>query len=150
VSWGQLDLSLCLSIFDSFHSPHSLLSYPPAVMAAAVYFVTLFTLEYRDCWPNYMSDWSSLSVSDFREAAMELHRRIYMGEIVKDHRGIELNSVYDRYVHQVDQMGLPKLKPDVPPTLESLQQALDSKLQVRGFWGAGVLVGGLKSNNFSA
>ncbi len=106
-------------------------------MAAAVYFVSLFTLKYRDCWPAYMDDWTGLSVSQFREAALELHRRIYLGEVVKDHRGMELASVRERYFHQIEQTELPDLIPEVPPVLEALQTALDLKMEVRTGEGAG-------------
>ena len=98
-------------------------------MAAAIVFLTLHTCGLRDCWPQAAQDWTGLSAADFSDAVMHLHERLFCSEAVRDHRGIELSAVRDRYARQVEQLGLENLSGRSAPVSEGLQKALNDKIQ---------------------
>jgi hypothetical protein len=98
-------------------------------MASAIFFLTLHTCNFRDCWPHAAQTWTGLSTVDFSDAVMHLHKRLFCGEAVRDHRGVELSAVRDRYARQAEQLNLENLSGRTAPVTEGLKKALSDKIQ---------------------
>lgn len=70
--------------------------YEPAKQAAAIYFLAMCTGGASDPWPEVLAMWSGLSVNSIAPCIMAVHKAIFHVQI-KDHRGVELSAVRDRY-----------------------------------------------------
>lgn len=99
-------------------------------MAAAAFYLASFLGGYRDCWPAHLETLTGLTLKDFAEPLESLYLRSFCSEPVRDHRGVALSSVYDRYVKRTQENMIPNLFPAAPPSLSALQEAISSKLQV--------------------
>lgn len=94
----------------------------PVHVAAAVFYLTKFSTKSipENCWPDRLQQWTNLSVQDIAAAVLDIQERCFQIPAVKDHRGVELQAVNERYERRTGK----SVKDFVPPSTIDLQQGL--------------------------
>jgi len=95
----------------------------PSLVAAAVFYLTQLSSKAssEECWPEALQYWTSLSVADFAPTVLDIQRCCFSSENVKDHRGIELKAVDERYQKRTGRVVTEEF---APPTMDQVQAAL--------------------------
>jgi len=94
----------------------------PVLVAAAVVYFTLFAqgVPAPQCWPETLQRWSNLSIQQIAPTIIEIQKSCFLRENVKDHRGMELQAVNERYERRTQQ----NVSDFVAPTLEAVVTGL--------------------------
>lgn len=95
----------------------------PVTVAAVVYFITCVAVKMslESCWPMLLREWTGMSLPDLSQAITDIHRCCFCRENVKDHRGVELQAVNERYERKTGHNIKDRF---TPPTADEIQAAL--------------------------
>eukprot|EP00038_Savillea_parva_P008432 m.176941 g.176941 ORF g.176941 m.176941 type:complete len:688 (-) comp14253_c0_seq1:335-2398(-) len=95
----------------------------PSHVAAAVFYLTQLSRKVPndECWPQQLQYWTDLSVSDFAPTVLDIHKCCFSSENVKDHRGVELKAVDERYQKRTGRTVADEFN---PPVLLEVHRAL--------------------------
>lgn len=71
----------------------------PVDVAAAVYYLTNLCNRTAPglCWPDVLQQWTHLSVQNIAPTILDIQDRCFQIPAIKDHRGVELQAVNERY-----------------------------------------------------
>lgn len=95
----------------------------PSLVAASVFYLTQLSRKVPsdECWPEALQFWTSMSVADFAPTVLEIQKCCFSSENVKDHRGVELKAVDERYQKRTGRAVSDEF---APPTMAEVQSAL--------------------------
>jgi hypothetical protein len=124
---GKLDAKAAeivhfVSELTLLHIPHG--THPPALLAAAIFYIALFGLGYKDCWSDRLTTWTGISLRDIAPFVLSVQQVVFRDDAVTDHRGIELSAVKDRYNRKIPE----ELARFQAPNIELLKSSIDSLL----------------------
>lgn len=96
----------------------------PVLVAAAVFFITKFSIKTapEHCWPELLQQWTNLSVQDIASTVLDIQECCFQLPTVKDHRGVELQAVNERYERRTGK----SVKDFAPPSTTDIQPGLAS------------------------
>jgi hypothetical protein len=95
----------------------------PSLVAAAVFYLTNLSRKVAsdECWPESLQHWTAFSVADFAPTVIEIQKCCFASENVKDHRGVELKAVDERYQKRTGRAVADEF---TAPTMAEVQAAL--------------------------
>lgn len=101
--------------------------FPPAKVAAAVFYITELGRGMQDCWPSVLQGWTGLCLADFDEIVVWIHEVCFTRSKIKDHRGVELHAVNERYERRTGKSASDFCMPSVGVLHQHLLQALNEE-----------------------
>lgn len=98
----------------------------PAACAAAIYFVSAFTAKVpiMECWPTELETWTGMDLEYLAPIISKVHQRCFVSESIKDHRGVELQAVNERYERKTGR----KVTDFPMPTVQEIKTVLQTPI----------------------